>query len=410
MLVGPKSSLSELVSRQLAGYSLERRFYVDEDIFESDVLELSKSQWLFVDHVSRIPQRGDFITCDIFGESIILIRAERDEIHAFYNVCRHRGSRVCTRPEGHATRLVCPYHAWTYDLEGRLISAKHMPNGFDATHFSLASCPVRVFEGLIFVNLGSNAAFADFDLISRNLLPFVVQHGIERAKIAHRGEYPTEGNWKLVVENFRECYHCAPAHPEYTSVEAHVRANSANPGSYAAVTADWESKVGALGHIVGSFDWSSDCPSQPHKAFRRPIRPGWMTHSRDGKPLAPLMGNFRDFDGGQTVMFFGPLFSIIALNDHAILFNFRPKTPRHTEVTLTWLVNEAAKAGIDYNIGDLTWLWDVTTVQDATIIGNNQKGVNSHKYVPGPYSEWEGETCAFTKWYLDLIGDRPLGA
>jgi phenylpropionate dioxygenase-like ring-hydroxylating dioxygenase large terminal subunit len=395
--------LKHLVTRQKPGHALERPFYVSPEIFYSDLERVVRKQWLFVDHVSRIPNIGDYIAYEIAGESILVARHSASEICALYNVCRHRGSRICLQASGNVRRLICPYHAWVYDLKGRLIGAQGMPDGFDMSEWSLVSCPVRLFEGLIFINLGSEADTDDFDEIVGNLEPFLVQHGIAEAKVAHQEAYPTDGNWKLVVENFRECYHCAVAHPEYTSIEAHVRANIKNPGSYDLVTAEWEKTVKALGHVIGSFDSGDELASQPHMAFRRPIRAGWMTHSQNGEPLAPLMGKFNEFDGGQTVVFIGPLFSIIGLNDHVILFRFTPMGPTRTEVTLTWLVDQKARKGIDYDVSRLKWLWDVTTLQDTKIIGDNQSGVNSLRYTPGPYSLREPHTSSFTKWYLSLM-------
>lgn len=398
-----KAQLEDLVSRQKPAHALERSFYVSPEIFESDLARIVRRQWLFVDHISRIPGIGDYIAYEIADESILVVRHSVSEVSALYNVCRHRGSRICLRASGNVRKLICPYHAWVYDLTGRLIGAKGMPEGFDTSQWSLVSCPVRVLEGLIFVNLSSEKESDDFDRIGGNLEPFLVQHGLSRAKIAHTEEYPTSGNWKLVVENFRECYHCAVAHPEYTSVEAHVRANIERPGSYDSVTLEWEKTVEALGHVTGSFDSGNNFMLQPHLAFRRPIRRGWVTHSQDGGALAPLMGKFNVFDGGQTVIFIGPLFSIIGLNDHVILFRFTPVGPTHTEVTLTWLVNERAQQGSDYDVGRLKWLWHATTLQDTKIIGDNQRGVNSLRYSPGPYSLQEPYTSSFTKWYLSVM-------
>ena len=394
--------LEELIARQRPGFSLEQPFYTDGEIFEHDVERIVAKQWLYVDHVSRIPGRGDFMLYRIAGEEIILVRGKGGAIHAHFNVCRHRGSRVCRQSAGNARSFSCPYHGWTYALDGRLTTAPRMPEGFDAADYPLHACHVRVFLGLIFINLARGEA-TEFDRIAANLGPFVEPHGLGRAKIAHREHYPTEGNWKLAVENFLECYHCAPAHPEYTRVNAYVRANAKDSSAYEPNVAAWNEKAAAMGHRVGRTYSETDLPEQPHGAFRQPIRDGYLTLSEDGKPVAPLIGDFAQYDGGETMLVFGPLFYIYAANDHATTFRFTPVSPRHTEVVLTWLVHEDAEEGADYTVDPLKWMWDVTTIQDTAIIGNNQAGVNSRRYTPGPYSEREGFTDRFVRWYLKQL-------
>ena len=402
-------SLETLIARQKPGFSLEQPFYTDREIFERDLAAIVAKQWLYVDHVTRLPETGDYMLYRVAGEEIILARGDDGEIRAFYNVCRHRGSRVCQESSGNAKSFSCPYHGWTYALDGTLTSARRMPEGFDAADYPLFPCHVRLWEGLIFINLAESEA-SDFDVLAGNLAPFLEPHGLGRAKIAHREVYPTEGNWKLAVENFRECYHCQRAHPEYTRVNAYVRANDAARDAYRPTIEAWEDKTAAMGHPVGRFHTESDLPGQPHGAFRQPIQDGYKTLSRDGKPVAPLIGDFKEYDGGECLMVFGPLFYLYAANDHATTFRFTPISPRHTEVVLTWLVHEDAKEGVDYEIGPLKWMWDVTTIQDTTIIGNNQAGVNSRRYAPGPYSEREIYTDQFVRWYLhELDADAAVG-
>ena len=183
--------------------------------------------WLYVAHVSEIPEQGDFLLYRIGEESLILVRGLDREVRVFFNVCRHRGSRLCLEDRGNVRRsLTCPYHAWVYDLEGRLIRARGMGEGFDKSAFGLHPCRVRVAHGLIFICLADpgDPEGADFDGIANDLDTCAALHRIADTKVVHREIYPTCANWKLVVDNFRECYHCAPAHPEYTMVNAYVKA------------------------------------------------------------------------------------------------------------------------------------------------------------------------------------------
>ena len=393
MTVNDRTTLEALVARQNPGFSLEQPFYGDEEIFKLDLERIVSKQWLYVDHVSRLPNTGDYILFPVGDEEIILARDEAGEINAFFNVCRHQGSRICLEEYGNALRLACPYHVWTWSLSGELVAAQRMPEGFDKADYPLHRCHVWVYEGMIFINLAEGEP-TDFDIIIKTLDPFVSHFAIGRTKIVHRETYPTHGNWKLAVENFRECYHCAPAHPEYTMVNAYVATNDRKASAYTPTVEAWNEKTAAMGHPTGRCRNGTDLPGQPHGAFRQPIREGFLTLSEDGQPGAPLLGDIKEFDGGECMVIFGPLFYLYCANDHITTFRFTPVNGQLTDVVLTWLVREDAAEG-DYDVDRLKWMWDVTTVQDTTIIGDNQTGVNSSRYSPGPYSERELGTIGF---------------
>ena len=189
--------------------------------------------------MSQVPNPGDYLVYEFDDESIIIVRGLDGELHAHFNVCRHRGSRICLEAAGNLNRLVCPYHAWAYGLDGRLESARQMPEDFDRRQYALHPCRLAVLEGLMFINLGGEDA-ADFNRIADNASPLLQPHGLSSTKVVHRETYPTYANWKLVVENFHECYHCSPAHPEYTAVNAYVSAGEHEIGSYAPVVDAWE--------------------------------------------------------------------------------------------------------------------------------------------------------------------------
>ena len=220
----------ELIDAQRPGFTLERPFYTDPEIYRHDLDHVLSPQWHYVDHVSRIPEPGDYIVHDFAEESIVVLRDEHGALQAFFNVCRHRGSRICLQASGNVRRLVCPYHAWAYGLDGSLLNARQMPDHFDPADYPLHRCRVREFEGLIFINL-SESSDVSFERLTEDLGSFARPHGLERSKVVHREVYPTYANWKLAVENFRECYHCAPAHPEYTAVNAYVHAGEREMGS-----------------------------------------------------------------------------------------------------------------------------------------------------------------------------------
>jgi phenylpropionate dioxygenase-like ring-hydroxylating dioxygenase large terminal subunit len=408
MSVFDGASLKELVARQRPGMSLEQPFYTDRTIFEQDLERIVSKQWLFVDHVSVIPDKGDVITYEIAGESIILVRGKDAEVRAFFNVCRHRGSRICLKQKDKVRTLTCPYHAWVWDLEGQLIRAKLMPEGFDPAEWPLHKCQVRVWQGMIFINLAEagDPDVMDFDRIVRDFEPFIAAHRLDEAKIVSKKGYPTDGNWKLAVENFRECYHCAPAHPEYTMVNAYVNDGERDPEGRAKLVEAWSEEWEGKGHPVRGFSsWGEDQKDeQPYGVFRQPIREGSKTLSEDGQPVAPLMGDLKEWDCGETLLIFGPLFYVYLTNDHATLFRFTPITPTHTDVIVSWLVRGDAVEGRDYVTDKVTWMWDVTTVEDTRIIGDNQLGVNSRRYRPGVYSMRERGTTGFVNWYISRLG------
>ena len=400
------STVDELIARQRSGFTLEQPFYRDPEIFRRDMDRVVSKSWLYVAHECEIPSRGDYMLYRIGEESIILVRGRDGRIRAFFNVCRHRGSRICLEESGNVSRLMCPYHAWTYDLDGRLIAARCMDEDFNKADYPLHACSVRVSHGLVFICLAGadHPDVADFDELAGELDTFAGLHDIANTRLVHREVYPTYANWKLVVDNFRECYHCSPAHPEYTMVNAYVKAHDRGPGTYQPVIDAWSQKTRKLGH-PGARPTDGDIGDrrQPHSVWRQPIREGFVTLSENGQPVAPLLGGLKHWDGGETAFSFGALSYAYLCADHLTMFRFTPVTPEFSEVLVTWHVRSDAVEGRDFDLERLKWMWDVTTIEDTKIIIDNQKGVNSARYVPGPYAPQEDYSSAFTDWYLERI-------
>jgi phenylpropionate dioxygenase-like ring-hydroxylating dioxygenase large terminal subunit len=397
--------IADLVARQTPGMTLEQPFYNDPGVFQRDLEAIVAKQWLFVDHISALPTPGDYITYEIAGESIILVHAKGGAIHAFFNVCRHRGSRICLNPKGHVRTLTCPYHAWVWDLEGKLIRARQMPEDFKPEDWPLHACAVRVWNGMIFINLApeGDPQVADFAAMARDLGPYIDHANLASAKVVHTELYPTDANWKLAVENFHECYHCAPAHPEYTMVNAYVNDGDRDPEGRQKVVQDWRATWQIKGHAVDFLGPETRDPRQPWTVFRQPIRDGFHTLSQDGSYVAPLLNPEREPDDGEALLAFGPLFYIYLCTDHATLFRFTPVSANFSEVSVSWVVRGDAVEGRDFDVDKLKWMWDVTTIEDTKIINDNQKGVNSRRYTPGRYSTREGWTREFIDWYLSRV-------
>jgi phenylpropionate dioxygenase-like ring-hydroxylating dioxygenase large terminal subunit len=383
-------------------------FYCDDDVFAMDMQKIVSRKWLLVDHASRISEPGQFFVYEVELESIIVIRDKDMKVNALFNVCRHRGSLVCLEKEGHKTRLTCPYHAWSYGLDGRLKAARFMPEDFDPEQHGLHRCHVRVHHGLIFLNL-SPGPEPEFDQDFGVFEPILDFHGFADAKIAHRQAYPTDANWKLVVENFFECYHCFPAHPEFCS--RHPRdaliAIGAGPSSgpadaveaFAPVLAQWEAQAAKLGRPLGAVD---DDEHSAHMKFcqQRPHRSDIQSETQDGQQVARLMGKRTGNDHGRMHLSFSPFNQIIANNDFAALILFTPRSAMFTDVEIIWLVDGRADT---VDVERMIWMWDVTTRQDKVITENNQRGIRSSRYRPGSLSNQERRVATFNKWYFNQL-------
>jgi len=304
--------IARLAANTKIGYSLDRKFYCDDEVFAADMEQVVGRKWIVAGHVDRVRNKGDYFLMKIGGESIIIVRSDESTINAFYNVCRHRGSLICTKPQGRVARFTCGYHAWSYGLDGALLAARLMPADFSKKDNGLHRCHLTVFHGFIFINL-SDRAPVDFDATFGDLGPYLDFHGFAGAKIAHAQSYPTAANWKLVVENFVECYHCAPAHPEFCSMhppEALI-AFGAGPSSgpaeavekYLPALKAWEARAASLGRPIGSVD---DGPESSHlrlllqRTIRNHAKGCAKCASGEGHPLAVLTVSY---PGGGTRQF-----------------------------------------------------------------------------------------------------------
>jgi phenylpropionate dioxygenase-like ring-hydroxylating dioxygenase large terminal subunit len=395
----PDVDLAGLIARHTPGHALERAFYTDRRIFECEVDRIMLRHWFCAAHASSVPRAGDFIVVDLASESVIIVRAQDGEVRALLNVCRHRGSRVCVGRSGRAPagRLTCPYHAWTYDLTGRLVAARQMPDPFDRTGFGLRSLAVRVVEGLIFTTFAEEPL--DFTPAAQVLAQSARVHGWSKAKVAHCETYAIRANWKLAVENYMECYHCQPAHAEYA--RRHVYARPAMQS--AQLEQAGRRRAEALGVFIADVDLYG-CAAKPGSefvsVFRSALDAGVASATPDGRPIARLMGEFPGHDGNSTYFDVGPFSDFLAYADYGLIYRFAPRSVELTEMEVIWLVHEDAIEGQDYDVERLTWLWHMTSVEDKKIVELNQAGVNSRFFEPGPYSLQEPYARRFVDWYL----------
>jgi phenylpropionate dioxygenase-like ring-hydroxylating dioxygenase large terminal subunit len=401
------SSIPELDQALAAwrpGYALPGAVYQGEVIYREEMRRIFLKSWLYVGHVSQIPARGDYFLFEMAGESVIVVRESDEVVNALMNVCRHRGSRICDAAAGHEARLTCRYHGWSYGLDGSLRAAAHTPEGFDKARWGLKRLELRIFAGMIFVNFDPKPV--SFDSIANDLAAPLAPYALDRARVAHRQNYPIASNWKLAVENYCECYHCAPAHPEYSVGHGRAIGNEASAPLLAEVMARAEQS--GLTNLEVRKSWLDSGQLGTERGFEKyPLLRGHLTGSREGEPVAPLLGSIRAYDGGAIDLHLGPMTFGLAYCDHVVLYRFTPRGLRNTDCEITWLVNENAIEGRDYDRGKLTWLWDVTTIADKQIIERNQAGVDSRYYEPGPLSPMEHFTGRFLEWYVAAMRDAP---
>lgn len=396
--------IASLIASHQPGRSLQRPFYTDPEVFDWDMQRIFRRMWLPVAFGCRIPSKGDYFVHTVGAEQIIIVRGQDEKVHAHYNVCRHRGSRICLEQSGSVKKFVCPYHAWVYDCDGSFVGARHLHEDTNKAELGLVPVHARELEGMIFICL-SEGPPPDFQGISDDLGPYMKPHGLSRGRLCHREQFQINANWKIVAENQWECYHCAPAHPELAEVMSYVAGHDSKTKARERLEFEeqWVSFAKSIGHMTGGVD--RDGIDEWYMVRRTPIRPGWNTQSRDGKPVAPLMGDFKQYDGAVTGLNFHPLSFSVLNNDHAVLLRFTPLGPTRTDIELSWIVDKDAPEPID--VERITWLWKATGAADAKICEDNQSGVNSVHYTPGPHSKMESRIDWLITWYLRQISPHP---
>ena len=325
------------------------------------------------------------------------------DVRAYFNVCRHRGCTLAPTTLSISNKIVCPYHSWQYSLQGALLSARGMPTTFDLDSYHLKSCQVNVFEGLIYINLTSTVD-PHFDLAISEALYFLKPLNIYKTKVGASKTWRVKANWKLLVENFEECYHCLSIHPEYSHVMAHAGPESIGSKSlldkWEANRLLWDKNLENIGHPHG---WIPPTNDRLHFCARVPFKENCETQSLDGKLVSTLLGNRSESDGGSTSFRLSPTSFVVACPDHVILICFFPLSAEESIVSAQWLVAEDAREGTDFNPESLTPLWSVTIEQDNWAVELTQPRTKSMAYEAGPFSESEEYSSLFIQWYLSKM-------
>jgi Rieske 2Fe-2S family protein len=404
-------SLEALLAGCQAGWSLPGAFYSDEAIYRLDIERIWRRGWLFAGHTCEIPEPGDYFTVELDTDSILILRGDAGEIHGLHNLCRHRGSILCAEPSGHLGKIVCPYHQWVYARDGQLLACRGMQEDLDRAQFGLISVEVREMEGMIYFSLAADPP--DFEEARSLMAPAMRPQGFDRAKVARAMDYDIRANWKLVWENNRECYHCNVNHPQYIKANFdHYNANDTSERiqrEMDAAVARSEQKWAACGlaatHKQTGIALFPDAERNIwYSANRTPLVDGYVSESMDGRQVAPLMGDYTDPDVGTLRMRTMPNFWNHASCDHAVTTRLLPAGPHRTKARVLWLVDKDAVEGRDYTLEALLPFWQSTSEQDWEICANQQRGVESSAYRPGPYSTYkEYNVDRFVQWYLNQL-------
>lgn len=386
------SKVSALLDQRKPGHTLPQAFYRDPAFYEFDLEAIFGRTWLFAGLDLDIPKPSGYVTLSIGKTSVVLVRSADGQIRGFFNSCRHRGAEICTQARGKVSRLSCPYHQWTYGLDGTLLAAAGMPEGFDRSGHGLKPIHLEMVAGTIFICLAATPP--DFAPIRRSLEPLLAPHELAGGKIAFETTIVEKGNWKLVMENARECYHCAARHPELMKTFPHLRREPPETRNDAAALAFREHCL-AQGLEIGPFK------VEGFEANRFALRDGARSFTLDGQPaVAKLMGRVGDGNVGSLRFALDPNSFAHATGDYAFLFFALPRGPEETLVHMKWVVNKDAVEGVDYDLDRLTKVWSQTNDQDVWLVENNQRGVNSLGFEPGPYSTVSERTVMeFTEWY-----------
>ena len=293
-------------------------------------------------------------------------------------------------------RLVCPYHQWSYDLDGRLVRARQMDGELDKEKLGLKTLACETVGGSIFICLA--AAPPSFEPFRAQVEPYLAPHQLAEAKIAFKSTIVENGNWKLVWENNRECFHCVANHPELCRTFPEAPSISGVDGAGDPESNAHWNRCEAAG-LPSRFRLSE---SGQHRVSRVPLIDDAVSYTLTGQAAVarPLSDGVREPRIGSLLLFHYPTSWNHVLGDHAISFQVLPLGPTQTQVTTKWLVHKNAVEGVDYSIDELTRVWLATNEQDRRVVEENQIGISSPAYEPGPYAEiQEDGVIQFVDWY-----------
>jgi glycine betaine catabolism A len=387
--------ISALLQKDRKGHTLPRELYVSDEAFHFDTQVMLKSVWLYACTVAHVKQPGDYFIFELANNSIIIVRGRDNEVRAFWNSCRHRGAKICLEQKGRAPRLMCPYHQWTYGLDGKLLAARSMEADFEKSDHGLGPVALENVGGLIFICLAENPP--PIDRVKADIAGQIAVYNLENLKVAVQDDYIEAANWKLVMENNRECYHCDVGHPELISVLGTTGFGKDAPKDdhLHAKREEWQSL--GIDHDLVEFPdgwW--------HRVARLALANGAVTQSIDGKlACQKLIGPFTEPETSSLSVWTQPNSWHHFCCDHVVTFSLTPLGPDKTLLRTSWLVHEDAVEGVDYDPDHLAALWRTTNQQDGHFSMINHQGISSDGYQQGPYAVEETLVEDFKDFYVD---------
>ncbi len=360
--------------------------YCDPGVLEREWERVFQRSWLCAGREERAAAPGEYFTLTVGQESVLVVRDREGRLRAFYNVCRHRGARLCPAEEGRLKGAVsCAYHAWTYALDGRLIGTPHLAAGeaFPREDFSLVPVGLETWGGFIFINLEGERA-APLSQHLGTAPERLKRYPLDTLKSASRQAHEVDCNWKILVENYQECYHCPGVHPELCDLVPLYRR-----GIVDASTSD----------VVAYF------------------REGAGTFTRTGTTRRPLLSGLNDeekrkYDGELIV----PTMMLNLFPDYVQYRVLWPLSPGRTRIVTEWLFEPTTMTRDDFDPSDAIEFINLIARQDWDVCELVQKGVGSRAHRQGIYTPQEEHSAAFKSWYLDRFGNgsdsgpqRPTG-
>jgi Rieske 2Fe-2S family protein len=354
--------------------TLPQRYFVSPEVFAEEQDKIFSTQWVLAGHQSQIAKPGDYFAAEVAGESLIVVRDKGGEVRSFYNVCRHRGTRLREDQNGHMSAIQCPYHAWTYALDGRLIGAPHMDDvaGFDKAEHSLHPVNLGFWEGFILVNLADSPA--PLEEWFAPLAGKFSHWNLPKLRSAKRIEYDVRANWKLIFENYSECYHCPGVHPTLVKLTPYDSA---------------ENDL-CEGPFLGGF---------------MPITKG-KSLTMSGNACALPVGDINAEDFHRV--FYYSIFPNMLLSmhpDYVMVHQLWPQSPERTLIFCDWFFHPEAFDRPEFRPNDAIEFWDMTNKQDWHVCELSQQGIASRAYQPGPYSPRESIPAAWDSYYLRFIDE-----
>ena len=400
-------AIAKLLGKDRKGHTLPRELYVSEAAFHFDTQVMLKSVWLYACTVAHVKNPGDYFVFELANNSIVIVRGRDKEVRAFWNSCRHRGSKICLDQRGRAPRLMCPYHQWTYGLDGNLLAARSMAEDFDKADHGLAPVALENVGGLIFICMSDTPP--PIDRMKADIADQIGVYNLDRLKVAVQDDYVEDANWKLVMENNRECYHCDAGHPELIGVLGTYGFGKGLPEDGEADIvddADYDALVAAKRAEWLALGIDRDLIEFPdgwwHRIARLALANGAVTQSIDGKlACRKLIGPFVEPETSSLSVWTQPNSWHHFCCDHVVTFSLTPIAADKTLLRTSWLVHEDAVEGVDYDADNLAALWRATNTQDGHFSMINHQGISNDGYAQGPYAVEEKLVEDFKDFYVD---------